>query len=250
MLSFASSFVSSAVRYALTLALGALWVLALPAAAQSVAGEADLPRLVQQWVDHEVHMQQVERTDAVLHFSARVGAVDARVRLAPCARVEVYLPPGSRLWGATRVGARCQEGAVRWNVSLPATVRVMGPAWVLRRDVAMGSALADADVEESEVDWAADASPVLAGPQAWQGQQALRSLVAGATLRQSSVRAVQVFQAGAEVTVLVDGGSFQISASGWSLTPGVIGQPAKVKLDSGRILTVKVLDGRTVRADI
>ena len=221
-----------------------------PAAAQAVASEADLPRLVQQWTDHEVLVQQTERTDALLHFSARVAGVDARIHLAPCARVEVYLPPGSRLWGSTRVGARCQEGAVRWNVSLPATVRVLGPAWVLRRDVALGAALSDADVEISEVDWAADSSPVLSGPSAWQGQQALRPLVAGTVLRQSTVRAVQVFQAGAEVTVLVDGGGFQISAAGWSLTPGVIGQPARVKLDSGRILTVKVLDGRTVRADI
>ena len=221
-----------------------------PAAAQAVASEADLPRLVQQWTDHEVLVQQTERTDALLHFSARVAGVDARIHLAPCARVEVYLPPGSRLWGSTRVGARCQEGAVRWNVSLPATVRVMGPAWVLRRDVPMGAALAEPDVEVSEVDWAADSSPVLAGPQAWQGQQALRPLVAGTTLRLSTVKAVQVFQAGAEVTVLVDGGGFQISAAGWSLTPGVVGQPARVKLDSGRILTVKVLDSRTVRADI
>lgn len=223
---------------------------ACPVAAQAVAGEADLPRLVQQWTDHEVLVQQTERTDALLHFSARVGSVDPRVRLAPCARVEVYLPPGSRLWGATRVGARCQEGVVRWNVSLPATVRVLGPAWVLRRDVAMGAALSEADVELSEVDWAADNSPVLSGPSGWQGQQALRPLVAGTVLRQSTVRAVQVFQAGTEVTVVVDGGGFQISAAGWALTPGVVGQSARVKLDSGRILTVKVLDGRTVRADI
>jgi flagella basal body P-ring formation protein FlgA len=237
-------------RLTLSLVLCSLSALAMPVAAQAVASEADLPRLAQQWADREVMVQQSERTDAVLHFSARVGAVDARVHLAPCARVEVYLPPGSRLWGATRVGARCQEGAVRWNVSLPATVRVVGPAWVLRRDVPLGAVLSESDVEVSEVDWAAENSPVLAGPQAWQGQQALHPLVAGATLRQSSVRAVQVFQAGAEVTVLVDGGGFQISTAGWSLTPGVVGQPARVKLDSGRILTVKVLDGRTVRADI
>ena len=146
-----------------------------PAAAQAVASEADLPRLVQQWTDHEVLVQQTERTDALLHFSARVAGVDARIHLAPCARVEVYLPPGSRLWGSTRVGARCQEGAVRWNVSLPATVRVLGPAWVLRRDVALGAALSDADVEISEVDWAADSSPVLSGPSAWQGDALRRA---------------------------------------------------------------------------
>ena len=29
-----------------------------------------------------------------------VGTLDSRLRLAPCSRVEPYLPAGSRLWGA------------------------------------------------------------------------------------------------------------------------------------------------------
>lgn len=179
-----------------------------------------------------------------------MGQLDSRLRLAPCGRVEFYLPPGLRLWGNTRLGARCLEGATRWNVTLPVTVQALGTAWVLRRDVAPGSTLEAGDLMPAEVDWAAEPSPVLASREAWIGQVAARALRSGQTLRENMVRAAQVFQAGAQVRVLVQGGGFQISAEGQALSPGMVGQPAKVKMESGRVLTVTVLDARTVRADI
>ena len=40
------------------------------------------------------------------------------------------------------------------------------------------------------------------------------------------------------------------SAQAQALSAGVIGQSARVKMESGRVLTVKVLDARTVRAEI
>jgi flagella basal body P-ring formation protein FlgA len=102
----------------------------------------------------------------------------------------------------------------------------------------------------AEVDWAADASPVLAGREPWQGQVAARALSAGQTLRQNLVRAAQVFQAGAPVRVLVNGGSFQISSLAQALSPGVVGQPARVRMDNGRVLSGTVLDARTVQVEI
>jgi flagella basal body P-ring formation protein FlgA len=91
---------------------------------------------------------------------------------------------------------------------------------------------------------------VLAGRDAWAGQVAARPLRAGQTLRENLVRAEQVFQAGTQVRVLVQGGGFQISAQAQALSAGVVGQSARVKMESGRVLTVKVLDARTVRAEI
>ena len=35
------------------------------------------------------------------------GALDPRLNLAPCTRVEPYLPAGVPPWGRTRVGLRC-----------------------------------------------------------------------------------------------------------------------------------------------
>ena len=221
----------------------------LPAQAQAVASEADLPPLARQWVDQAL-ATQAARAEQPLRLQATLGRLDPRLRLTPCARVEVFLPPGNRLWGASRVGLRCLEGATRWNVTLPVTVQALGTSWVLRRDVAAGSVLTAGDLMPAEVDWAAEPSPVLARREAWEGQIAARALATGQPLRQNMVRAAQVFQAGAPVRVLVQGGGFQISAEGLALSPGMVGQPAKVKMESGRVLTVTVLDARTVRADI
>lgn len=223
--------------------------LLMPAWAQAVRSEADLPALARQWLDQNLPLHAA-RAEQPLRLRATLGALDARLRLAPCARVEVYLPPGNRLWGSSRVGLRCLEGATRWNVTLPVTVQALGSAWVLRRDVAQGEVLSAADLVADEVDWAAEASPVLAGREAWAGQVAARPLRAGQTLRENMVRAEQVFQAGTQVRVLVQGGGFQISAQAQTLSVGVVGQSARVRMESGRVLTVTVLDARTVRAEI
>src|SRR5699024_10714439 len=53
-----------------------------------------------------------------------IGQLDPRLHLAPCARIEPYVPVGVRLWGKARIGLRCKEGAVPWNVYLPIIVKV------------------------------------------------------------------------------------------------------------------------------
>jgi flagella basal body P-ring formation protein FlgA len=235
-------------------ALAVLAVLAcgfvqLPAQAEGVSSQAELPALAQRWLQHAL-AEQGARMDPPLHLQASLGALDGRLHLAACARVEAYLPPGSRLWGASRVGLRCLQGPTRWNVTMPVTVKATGLAWVLRRDVAPGTALEPDDLMQAEVDWAAEASPVLAGPQPWLEQVASRALSTGQTLRQNMVRPAQVFQAGAAVRVLVSGGGFQISSLGQALSPGVVGQLARVRMDNGRVLSATVLDARTVRLEI
>jgi flagella basal body P-ring formation protein FlgA len=238
-------------------ARGAAWLalfvvclfIQLPVQAQAVADESQLPALARQWVDQTL-ATQAARAEHPLRLQATLGALDRRLRLAPCARVEVYLPPGQRLWGSSRVGLRCLEGPTRWNVTMPVTVQALGSAWVMRRDVAPGSALEAGDLMPAEVDWAAEISPVLVGREDWLGQVATRALSTGQTLRQNMVRAAQVFQAGAQVRVLVQGGGFQISSQAQALSAGVVGQTARVRMDSGRILSVTVLDARTVQVAI
>jgi flagella basal body P-ring formation protein FlgA len=51
------------------------------------------------------------------------GRLDPRLRLAPCERIEAFLPPGARAWGRTRVGLRCAQGPTPWNVYLPVTLK-------------------------------------------------------------------------------------------------------------------------------
>ena len=60
-----------------------------------------------------------------LRMEVTVGELDRRLKLAACERVEPYIPPGSQLWGKTRLGLRCVQGVSRWNVFLPITVKAL-----------------------------------------------------------------------------------------------------------------------------
>ena len=224
-------------------------LLASSVGAQELAVEADLLKLARRWVDHAVADSRTS-AQTPLRLDVSVGALDSRLRLAACSRIEPYLPAGMRLWGQTRVGLRCMDGRTKWNVFLPVTVRAYGAAWVVRRDVAAGAVLNEADLMQAEVDWAQEQSPVLAAPGQWMGQVAARALGTGQALRQNMVRPAQVFQAGAQVRVLAQGTGFQITTDGQALSAGVVGQLVKVRMDNGRIMAGAVLDARTVKLEM
>lgn len=228
----------------------------LQAALQAVGADAP-PNLVQdtqRWLDSAIASTSTTNTGAhagvPLKMEVVVGALDSRLRLAACARVEPYLPVGTRLWGKTRIGLRCLEGVTRWSVFLPITVKAYGRAWVLNANVNAGAVLASGDATEAEVDWAEDASPVVQDAAAWVGTIASRSLGAGQTLRQSAVRAANAFTAGAQVRVVAQGGGFSISTDAQAMGAGVIGQPVRLRMEGGRVVTGMVIDARTVKLDL
>jgi flagella basal body P-ring formation protein FlgA len=133
---------------------------------------------------------------------------------------------------------------------LPVTVKAYGSAWVIKSNVAPGAVLTEADAMEAEVDWAEEASPIVSNSAQWVGQVASRALSTGQSLRQGMIKPAQVFQAGAQVRVVAQGPGFQITSDGQALSSGVIGQPARVKMEGGRVMSGVVLDNRTVRLEI
>ena len=165
-----------------------------------------------------------------------VGTLDARLRLAPCDRVEPYLPSGVRLWGKSRIGLRCTQGVAAWNVYLPITVKVYGRALVAAVVLPAGSVLAASDVAQAEVDLAEDPSMALTDAASVVGRTLASALRPGQSLRQSAVRPRQWFEAGDTVRVVARGAGFAVTSEGKALTPGIEGQNARVRTDSGRIL--------------
>lgn len=196
---------------------------------------ADIGPLTQRWLDDA--LQRVQAGGSALRMEVVVGTLDPRLRLAPCARVEPYLPAGARLWGRTRLGLRCVEGQVQWNVFLPVTIKAWGPAWVLAGNVQSGKVLTAADAVQDEVDWAAESAAVLANQESWVGQVASRQLLAGQALRQSMVRPAEVFKKGATVKVLVRGPGYAVTTSGQAVTGAGIGQSVKIRMDNGRLIS-------------
>lgn len=230
---------------------GSRWLLAVAFlfAGWAQAQQADYQSMAQDWA-RKAAAAALPPGGQALRLDVSVGPLDSRLKLAPCGNVEAYLPPGSRLWGRSRVGLRCVDGMARWNVSLPATIKAFGPAWVIKSQVMAGVAMGAQDVVEAEVDWAEEPQAVLREPGSWVGQVATRQLGTGQTLRQGMVKAPQVFQAGAQVRVVAQGAGFQVTGEAQALSAGVVGQMARVRMDSGRVATGIVLDVRTVKIEL
>ncbi len=176
-------------------------------------------------------------TPASARVEVELGQLDPRLSLAPCQHIEPYLPTGVRLLGKSRVGLRCLQGSVRWNVYLPVTVKLMARSLVTSTALPVGTVLRVHHLAEAEVDLAASTDPAIQQPDAVLGRTLARTLAAGQALRQGDLKLRQWFAAGDVVRVIATGPGFAVSAEGLALSPGVEGQRARVQTESGRIVT-------------
>ena len=223
-------------RLAATLACAS--ALALPALAQPVASplsealRAEVQRLAQDaalvlWGD----AQQAPRIEV------QVGELSPHLKLAPCAQVLPYLPGGVRPLGRSRIGLRCTQGSVRWNVSLPVTVRLWATALVATTALPAGTLLEARHLASAEVDLAERADPALANSAQAVGRTLQRSLAAGDALRQTDLKMRQLFNTGDTVRIVGLGPGYAVASEGQAMGPGLQGQAARVRTESGRIIT-------------
>lgn len=179
-----------------------------------------------------------------------LGALDPRLKLAPCDKVRAYLPEGAQLWGKTRVGLRCEQGPVRWNVYWPVTVKVWGKALVAAVPLRPGTPIAQADLVVGEVDLAASISPALTRAADIVGRTVVRPVDAGQSLRQDDVKNRRWFAIGDPVRLNVRGEGFLVAAEGVALSPGDEGRCARVRMDNGRVLCGQPVGERTVEVSL
>jgi flagella basal body P-ring formation protein FlgA len=234
------------------------WALVLPFLLRLLAAVAlcALPVHAVQ-ADESPLQQQVRRFAATAtpeqpatRVEVQVGALDPRLRLAPCEEVQPYLPPNARMWGRTRIGVRCLRGPTRWNVFLPVTVKVYAKALVATRALPVGSTLAEADLAQAEVDLAEEASHALLRPEQAVGRTLARPLDMGRSVRSTHLQARQWFAAGDTVQVVAQGSGFRVAAEGQALTPGTEGIAARIRTESGRILSAEPVGDRRVEVKL
>lgn len=218
-----------------------------------VAAWAVLPAAAQPLPDGALLRAQAvvaEAARALAPAGARIvvapGAPDPRLRLAPCEQVQAYLPPGTRPWGASRVGLRCTRGAKLWNIGLPVTVHVLAPAPVAPAALPAGAVIDATGWALAEVDWAAEPSAVQAQAEHLAGRTLARPVAAGQPLRAADLRPRQWFAAGDTVRVVAVGEGFAISGEGQALSAGIEGQAVRVRTENGRIVSGMPLGERRV----
>jgi len=178
------------------------------------------------------------------------GALDPRLKLAACARVQPQLPAGVPAWGRTRVALRCTEGPVRWNVFLPVTVQVWARAAVPTLALGAGAKLEAGQFVMADADWAAAIAPPFADAAALQGRVLARAVPAGHALRADDLQARKWFAAGDAVRVVTNGAGFSIATEGRALAAGVEGQPVRVRIGENHVAAGRPVGPRLVEVGL
>lgn len=178
----------------------------------------------------------------------RVGQLDTRVQLAPCARAEPFVPPGVKLWGRTQIGIRCTAGA-SWAIRLPVTIQVFAQVVVANTALTAGTPLSASDFRLEETDLTRENTPLVTELATLNGKQLTRSLTAGQPVRVDALRTPPTVNAGDPVQIILTGRGFTLSSEGIALTPGSEGQSLRVRTESGRVVAGTLRD-RTIELRI
>lgn len=241
---------SSLLRAAATAACAFAAACWTPAGAADNAAEgplsAGLAREIQQWARERAETAAGAPGGNPVRVEVEVGQLDPRLRLAPCARIEPYLPGSARPIGRTRLGLRCVDGPTRWNVYLPVQVRLMATAPVLREPLPAGTELSADHLVDGEVDFAEQRQPPLLDSEQMVGRRLTRHLAAGDALRPNDLQRQVWFNAGDTVKVVALGAGFEVSAQGQALGRGLDGQTVRVRTGNGRIVSGTAVAERRV----
>ena len=221
-------------------------VLFLSMAASAAALTPDTPEALssggglQRFVEEQA-AQQGALTGARLHIE--IAKPDSR--LAPCSRAEPFLVPGTRLWGRTRIGLRCIEGA-RWISYVPVEVSAFGNALILVRPVSAGEAVAREDFQVQEIELTSVSPGLLTDTAAIENHVAARYLSVGTALRPEHLRVRPVILQGDLVRVVYLGPGFTVEGEGTATAAAVEGQSVRVQIDSGRVISGTAREGHRV----
>ena len=168
--------------------------------------------------------------------SVHVGAIDPNMRLAPCPDVQVFLPTGSRAWGKTSVGVRCNAPSV-WTIYVQATVNVAAQYLVAAAPLAQGQMVTSQDLLFERGDLTQLPAGVFTDQAQALGRTVNISMNAGTVLRQEMLKITPIVQQGQTVKVTSVGKGFSVSAEGQAMAKANEGQLVQVKVASGQIVT-------------
>jgi len=179
------------------------------------------------------------------NVSFAVGAVDAQLNLPACTALEPFMPAGSRLWGNTSVGIRC-NGATRWSIYVPVEVRVVADVVHSTRPLAQNQPIVESDITLQKADLTQLPAGVLTEMRQAVGKTVTGTIGGGQPLRHDSLRSPIVIQQNQSVKIMVQGRGFSVSAEGRALVAAAEGQPVQVRVQSGQVVSGVARNGALV----
>ncbi len=164
------------------------------------------------------------------------GAIDPSLRLASCPDAQVFLPAGSRAWGKTSVGVRCNAPGV-WTIYVQATVNVAAQYLVAAVPLAQGHTVTSQDLIFETGDLTQLPAGIFTSLDQAVGHTVNISMNAGTVIRQEMLKVPPVVQQGQMVMITTTGKGFSVSAEGQAMTKANEGQVVQVKVASGQVVT-------------
>lgn len=168
--------------------------------------------------------------------SAAAVAVDNRLKLASCEKLQMFLPNGSRAWGKTSVGVKCTAPQT-WTIYVQANVEVMAEYLIAAVPLAQGQIISEQDLAKAQGDLARLPPGVFTDAAQAVGRSVYVPLSAGTVLRQEMLRIMPVVQQGQKVVLNSIGKGFMVTAEGTALANATEGQRVRVKVGNGQVVS-------------
>lgn len=188
---------------------------------------------IREAIEQFLHDQSVGLPGKV---SISVGNIDPRLNLASCAALLPFLPNGSRAWGKTSVGVRCNVPSP-WVIYVPATVRVQGDYYSASAPMSQGQTVTENDIMKTQGDLTSLPAGVITDPAQAVGRTLTRSVQAGAPMRSDGLKSQQAVFQGQMVRVVSNGPGFSVSTEGRAITSGAEGQMVQARTNSGQVVS-------------
>jgi flagella basal body P-ring formation protein FlgA len=164
------------------------------------------------------------------------GAIDPRLQLAACGAMDVFTPPGSRLWGTTSVGVRC-GAPTPWTIYVTVTVRVTGSYLASARALTPGQPLSQGDFVVMNGDLTQMPAGVATDPAQVVGKTLSSPMAPGQAIRADLLRTPNAILSGQNVKVVSQGAGFRVAADGKAVNNAAVGQVAQVRMGSGQTIS-------------
>jgi flagella basal body P-ring formation protein FlgA len=170
-----------------------------------------------------------------LRVKIEIGQPDPRLKLRTCTDLSPFIPPGSRLWGRTYLGIRCNEKPV-WTTFIPVHVHVFATVPVAARLLTAGQELQQEDIAMEERDITRLSSQPVLNLQQVKNRVLMRGFAPGQPLLLSAFRLRPVLHSGDSAKIIVRGEGFAIMTEGTALASADAGEPVRIRLENGKIM--------------
>ncbi|MGL4996616.1 MAG: flagellar basal body P-ring formation chaperone FlgA [Deefgea sp.] len=207
-------------------------------AASTSPGHATITQEVNDWLNTAL-------SNSPGAYSFEVRPIDSRLKLDGCKRREISLPQGNRLVGNTMLRVKCIDGA-NWGFNLPVKISIQVQYAVAARPLAANQELNASDIAMQQGDLATLPGSVILDPATAVGRALNSPVAAGQTLRHEQLRAAMAISQNQKVKIIFRQDGIEISNEGIAMNAAAEGQPVRVRLDKGKIITGTAQQGGIV----